>query len=124
MNDGGRFGWGTGWAHAPAFDEEHPDELSYQPFPVSPYLTNTASLDDPALLHLSHPDANRSLELLDQSDALPQMHMRPTPQVARLLWAQQFKAGSTTDIDSLFTTSSDLLPAAAPGGRAVTAAMR
>ena len=124
LTDPGRFGWGTGWALAPAFDEEHPDELSYQPFPVSPYLTATASLDDPALLHMSHPDAARSLEMLDQSDALPAMRLRPTPQVARLLWAQEFKGGPTTDIDSLFTTSGDLLPPVSPAGRPVKVGMK
>ena len=32
---------------ATAFDEEHPEELSYRPFPIAPFLTATASGDDP-----------------------------------------------------------------------------
>ena len=30
---------------APAYDEEHPEELSYRPFPIAPLLTLTASVD-------------------------------------------------------------------------------
>lgn len=101
LTDAGRFGWGNVWAQAPAFDEEHPDELSYSPFPLTPYLTATASLDDPALVHLVHPDVARTLDLLDSAGAMPPMRLRPTQQVARLLWAQQFKGGPA-DLDKLF----------------------
>jgi hypothetical protein len=102
--DGAGLGWNNGWAQAPAFDEEHPDELSYRPFPVSPYMTASASPDDPALVHMIHPDVGRTLELLDQAGSMPPMRLRPTPQVARLLWAQEFKGG-LADVDKLFAKS-------------------
>jgi hypothetical protein len=50
-----RLTWAASLSHettfvpAPAYDEEHPEELSYRPFPIAPFLTATASLDDPAL---------------------------------------------------------------------------
>jgi hypothetical protein len=91
---GSRFGWGSGWVPAPAFDEEHPEELSYRPFPVAPYLTETASPDDPALAVLVHPDVARTLELLDAAGGAPPMRLRPGQQVAALLWAQQFKGAA------------------------------
>ena len=35
-----RFGWGTpGWVAAAEYDDEHPEELAYRPFPIAPYLT-------------------------------------------------------------------------------------
>ena len=34
---------GNGWAEAPEFDEDHPEELAYRPFPLAPIMTNPAS---------------------------------------------------------------------------------
>jgi hypothetical protein len=39
LNDANRTGWSNGWVSAPAYDEEHPEELSYRPFPLAPLLT-------------------------------------------------------------------------------------
>ena len=95
-----RSGWSTGWAAAPEFDEEHPDEMSYRPFPVAPLLTETASADDPVLTRMSHPDVAQTLDMLDQErDQLP-LKLRPGQQVVALLWAQQFK-GSAVDLSGL-----------------------
>jgi uncharacterized protein YcbK (DUF882 family) len=103
-----------GWAQAPAFDEEHPDELSYRPFPLTPYMTETASADDPALTQMVHPDVAKTLELLDQAGSMPPMKLRPGAQVAQLMWAQQFKGGMAS-IDNLFASSADLTTPAAKG---------
>ena len=82
-----------GFAVAPAFDDEHPDELSYRPFPIAPYLTATPSPDDPALATLLHPEVARTLDLLDQAGSVPAMRLRPGQQTVALLYAQQFKGG-------------------------------
>jgi uncharacterized protein YcbK (DUF882 family) len=76
---------------APAYDEEHPEELSYRPFPIAPFLTATASGDDPALARMVHPEFARTLELLDQPGSALPMRLRPGLQAARHLWAQEFK---------------------------------
>lgn len=88
------------WVMAPAWDEEHPEELSYRPFPLAPLLTATPSPDDPALVALVHPDVARTLELMEQADAMPPMKLRPGAQLARVMWAQQF-AGDAVAIRSL-----------------------
>ncbi len=118
----GRFGWASGWssaaasvsqsdwAVAPAFDEEHPEELSYRPFPLAPYMTETASADDPALARMEHPDVAKTLEMLDQAGELPPMRLRPGQQVAQLLWAQQFQ-GEAVPLAEVF----DGKPAAPSG---------
>jgi uncharacterized protein YcbK (DUF882 family) len=93
-------GWSTGWAQAPAYDEEHPEELSYRPFPIAPLLTLTASADDAALAHLVRPDAARTLDLINQSGDVPPMRLRPGQQLAQLMWAQQFK-GEAVNLTSL-----------------------
>jgi uncharacterized protein YcbK (DUF882 family) len=113
-----------GWAQAPAFDEEHPDELSYRPFPLTPYMTETASADDPALTTMVHPDVAKTLELLDQAGSMPPMKLRPGSQVAQLMWAQQFKGGMAS-IDDLFASGADLTKPAKgqiPGRKVKTAA--
>ncbi|MEQ1717752.1 MAG: DUF882 domain-containing protein, partial [Hyphomicrobium sp.] len=33
---------GNGWVQAPEFDEDHPEELAYRPFPLAPLLTENA----------------------------------------------------------------------------------
>jgi hypothetical protein len=118
MTDLGRAGWGNGWVQAPAYDEEHPEELSYRPFPVAPYMTTSASADDPALIDLVHPDVPRTLEMLDQAGSMPPMRLRPTQQVARLMWAQEFKGGMA-DIARLFESGDDLLKSSGVSNRAV-----
>lgn len=84
-------GWGNGFIIAPAFDEEHPEELSYRPFPIAPLLTATASADDPALVSLQHPDIVRTLDMLDSAGSMPPMRLRPPMQVAELMLSQQFR---------------------------------
>jgi uncharacterized protein YcbK (DUF882 family) len=91
LTDAARMGWGNGFVQAPAFDEEHPEELSYRPFPIAPLMTQTASADDPALVRLVHPDVAKTLELIDQAGGMPPMRLRPTMQTAEIMWAQQFK---------------------------------
>lgn len=93
-------GWSNGWVQAPAFDEEHPEELSYRPFPIAPLMTVTASPDDPALARMKHPDVARVLETIDDGGAIQPMALRPGKQVAQLMWAQQFQ-GQTVSFDTL-----------------------
>ncbi len=90
---------------APAYDEEHPEELSYRPFPIAPFLTATASADDPALAGLVHPDLPRILEMMDQENTAPPMRLRPGIQAAQLMWAQQFK-GEAVNFSSLLDSGS------------------
>lgn len=86
-----RSGWSSGWVPAPAYDEEHPEELYYRPFPLAPLLTASASADDPALTRLVHPDVSQTLDMIADEGALTEMRFTPGRQLAQLLWAQQFK---------------------------------
>jgi hypothetical protein len=86
---------------APAYDDEHPEELSYRPFPIAPLLTATASPDDPVLARMVHPDLVRALELLDQITPSPPLRLRPGLQTAHLLWAQEFK-GEAINLSALY----------------------
>jgi len=89
------------WAQAPQYDEEHPEELSYRPFPIVPLLSATPGQDHPLLSRLVHPDAARTLELLDDAVGLPSMQLRPGKQVIRALWHQAF-SGQAIALDTLF----------------------
>ena len=93
-------GWSTGFAPSPEFDDDHPEEISYRPFPIGPFLTATASADDSVLLQLVHPDIGRAVELLDQQGTAPPMRLRPAPKLAQLMWAQQF-SGEAVQLDRL-----------------------
>jgi len=82
------------WAPAPEFDDDHPEELSYRPFPVAPLLTQSASADDEALVKIVHPDLQRTLDLLDDKEIVLPMRLRPGNQVSHVMWAQQFQGGA------------------------------
>lgn len=91
---------GNGWVQAPEFDEDHPDELAYRPFPLAPLLTEEADADGPQFAALKHPDVAQTLELLDGEGAVLPMRFRPGQQVAQVLWAQQFQ-GKAVHVDAL-----------------------
>ena len=116
-------GWSTGWSPAPAFDEDHPEELSYRPFPIMPMLTLTASPDDPALARLTHPDPAGALALLAEPDHVPALNLRPGRQVARILWAQQF-TGEAVNMDALLGSSQGPGSSAPTPGRKVRTALQ
>ena len=97
---------------APAYDDEHPDELSYRPFPIAPFLTVSASADDPVLTSLSHPDLAKVLETMGQDNLAPPLRLRSGVQGSRLLWAQQFK-GEAVNLSAL--ADSDLVAAFTSG---------
>jgi hypothetical protein len=79
------------WAPAPEFDEDHPEELAYRPFPIAPLLTESASADDKALVKVVHPDLQKTLALLDDKQIVLPMRLRPGDQVSEVTWAQQFQ---------------------------------
>ncbi|MCH9765762.1 MAG: DUF882 domain-containing protein [Alphaproteobacteria bacterium] len=96
-----RFDWAPGfvavlddgaWATAPDYDDDHPDELAYRPFPIEPILT--ARLDDPTLSQMTKPDNAKTLELLGATDEIPPMRLRPPQQVAQLMWRQEFSGAA------------------------------
>jgi uncharacterized protein YcbK (DUF882 family) len=95
----GRFGWGSGWIAAPAYDEEHPEELSYRPFPIGPLLT--ASPNDPVFADLVHHDVARTIDMLDQPGSALPLRFRPGEQMAQLMWANQFR-GDAIGLAKLF----------------------
>ena len=81
----------TAIASAPAYDEEHPEELSYHPFPIAPLLTATVSADSPGLSRLLPPDLAKALETIDQRSAPPPAGLRLSLWAAQLLWSQQLR---------------------------------
>jgi uncharacterized protein YcbK (DUF882 family) len=92
---------GNGWVQAPEFDEDHPEELAYRPFPLAPLLTETSSAHDPQLAgQMQHPDVAATLDVLDDIGAIAPMKFRPGQQVAQVIWAQQFQ-GKAVYLDAL-----------------------
>ncbi len=87
-------GFSDGWAPAPEFDDDHPEEVSYRPFPIAPLLTESASADDAALVKLVPPDIARTLDLLDDRTVVLPLGLRPGEQTAEVARAQQFRGGA------------------------------
>lgn len=76
---------------APEYDEDHPEELVYRPFPLAPLLTATPSADDAALSVMQSPDVRKTLAMLDDDMTSPPMRLRPGQQMAELLWSKEFR---------------------------------
>jgi uncharacterized protein YcbK (DUF882 family) len=103
-NPAGRFGWGSGWVVAPAYDDEHPEELSYRPFPIAPLLT--ASAHEPLFAELVQHDVARTVAMLDQPNATLSLRFRPGEQLAQLMWAQEFR-GDPIGLTRLYEALAD-----------------
>lgn len=104
-------GLGNGWVQAPEYDEDHPDELAYRPFPLAPLLTDTPSANDPNLVReLEHPDVAATFDALDDRGTIAPMRFRPGRQLAQLLWAQQFQ-GQAVHVAALKEMEQGRLPA-------------
>lgn len=85
---------------APAFDDDHPEELAYAPFPILPFLTQTASADDPALARMVHPNVARTFDMIDDEGRILPMKLRPGEQMAQLLFAKEFR-GQAVDLSAI-----------------------
>ena len=88
------------FAPAPAYDDEHPEELSYRPFPIVPLLGRSANVDDPKLVLLRHPDFSKTYQMIGQPASKMPMRFRPNLKDARRLWAAQF-SGDAASVASL-----------------------
>jgi uncharacterized protein YcbK (DUF882 family) len=79
------------WAQAPAYDEDHPDEMDYRPFPLAPFLTDKPMARDQPLAPMQAPDVAATLKVLDDSGAIEPMRFRQGRQLAEAMWCDQFK---------------------------------
>ncbi len=84
-------------SYAPAFDEEHPDELSYRPFQILPLMTTTPVAQNKMLVAMVEPKYDRVYELLASSENIP-MQFRPSSRDAHALWDKQFKGKAILNI--------------------------
>lgn len=106
--------WRSGWHVAPAYDDDHPDELAYRPFALGPLLTETPSFDDPALLTLVHPDANEALAMIDDEGTAMPMRFGSEKSQTAMAWAQAF-SGEAVNFDAFaFAAEPELSAPAGP----------
>ena len=110
MNDANHSGWSNGWVAAPAYDEEHPEELSYRPFPLAPMLTQSASINEPVLARMSAPDVSKILANIDKTWTVPEMQFLPGQQTAEVMWAQQFQGHPVQFVDASLAERGEDVP--------------
>ncbi|WP_245297094.1 MULTISPECIES: DUF882 domain-containing protein [Rhodomicrobium] len=80
-------------AAAPDYDDDHPDELDYQPFPILPFMSDTpiASMD------MTTGEASAELTLakvhvmFTESREMLHAQFQPGLQYAQMYWAQRFR---------------------------------
>lgn len=110
ISDAGRSGWSNGWVAAPVYDDEHPEELSYRPFPLAPLLTASASINEPVLSRMTAPDIGKVLALIDKTWTVPEMQFLPGQQTAEVMWAQQFQGEPVQLVDASLSEGAEDLP--------------
>lgn len=86
------------WARAPSYDEEHPDELSYQPFPILPLMKDISVSFDSTLVPMSEPDYKRVENLIGDPVRMIPLRFRPGLQFAEMLWASEFKGSAIVNM--------------------------
>ncbi len=79
------------WAQAPAYDEDHPDEMAYRPFPLAPFLTDGPTARDQPLAAMQAPDVAATLDVLDDVGGIVPMKFRPGRQLAEAMWCDKFQ---------------------------------
>lgn len=112
--------WRSGWNVAPAYDDDHPDELAYRPFALGPLLTETASFDDPALVTMVHPDAQEALAMIDDEGAALPMRFGAGQYETAMTSAQAF-SGDAVNFEAL---AAEPLQPEAEGRQIVARAVR
>ncbi len=118
-------GWSNGFAAAPAFDEEHPDELFYRPFALAPLMTSTPSSDDPVLAHLQAIDVASTLDLLgDEVNATLPMRFTARQQVAELMWQREFSGNAINPMAAMLAKGEREIAASGLESRSVKTSMR
>lgn len=85
-------------AYSPEVDDEHPDELNYRPFSLSPLMTDRPIADDVNLAKLSPPDYAETSVILQEGQTIESSQFRPGLQHAHLIYANQFVGSAITDI--------------------------
>ena len=85
-------------AYSPEFDEEHPEELNYRPFSLSPLMINQPVAENEDLLKLSPPDYAQASVLLKDNQGIASSRFLPGLQIGSLGLANQFVGSAITDL--------------------------
>jgi uncharacterized protein YcbK (DUF882 family) len=99
------------WAQAPAYDDDHPDEMAYRPFPLAPFLTDKPTSRDQPLADMQAPDVAATLDALDDSGGIMPMKFRPGRQLAESMWSDEFR-GKAVHAEVLKELDENRVPAA------------
>jgi uncharacterized protein YcbK (DUF882 family) len=100
---------GNGWTEAPAFDEDHPEEMAYRPFPLAPIMKDAPASRDEPLVDLERPDVAATLAVLDDVGGVAPMKFRPGKQLAEEMWAEQFQ-GKAVHLEALKEIAQGRMP--------------
>ena len=89
---------GVNWVTAPAYDEEHPDELSYTPFPVLPLMKEKSVSYDTQLASLRAPEHDKAIYLFGEPRRMIPLRFRQGLQFAEMLWASEFNGKAVINL--------------------------
>ncbi len=100
-------------ASAPDYDPEHPEELSYQPFPVLPLMGDTPLAEDRGIAALAPPAYGKARYLLTEPERRIALALKPFTGASKVAAAWEFSGPA---VRNLLARSPAPAPAApAPG---------
>lgn len=94
-----------GWARAPDYDDEHDDELAYQPFPILPLMGDLNAGEGGYFAKMSPPEHADIVALMEDKEVF-RLQFRQGVMFAQMLWANEFKGLAVADMAALLGRSS------------------
>ncbi len=91
-------------ARAPDYDDDHPDEESYQPFPILPFLTDSP-LAYADFSKEARPVVSKIQVLFSDADAKVNVALERGPQYQGMYWAQRFTGKAVSGAISKFVAN-------------------
>ncbi len=85
-------------ASAPDFDPEHPEELSYQPFSILPFMRETPVSHDQNMVGLALPGFKEADYLLVEPDRGLDLRMKPQTGIQRIAAVWEFTGPAVTNL--------------------------
>ncbi len=95
---------------APDYDDDHPDELNYQPVPILPLLTETSLA---YVEFSSDSESARKVSMLAEPAAALNIRLEPGPQYEGMYWAHRFTGRAVSGVLTKFAPNGGMSSTAA-----------
>ena len=86
------------FARAPRYNIEHPEELAYRPFSITPLIADKPVSANLLVAAMVAPRYDQVGQLMGDAEKILPMQFRPSPAAAELMWSQQFRGKAVRNV--------------------------